>query len=121
MCWRLSCQILVHAYNSTSARHAAAREWWEKTLAGKRPVGMPWISVLGFIRIMTHRQILENPMRVPDCLRRVRAWLDHPQVEIIIPGEQHADVLFGFLNGLGTAGSLTTTRTSPPWPLNIKL
>jgi predicted nucleic acid-binding protein len=38
----------------------------------------------------------------------VRSWLDHTGVRILAPGEHHADILFGFLTRLGTAGNLTT-------------
>jgi len=69
--------ILVYAYNSDAAVHQAAREWWEKALAQQRPVGMPWVTVLGFIRIMTHRGILDNPMHVNDAVRRApgHGWI----------------------------------------------
>jgi toxin-antitoxin system PIN domain toxin len=100
--------ILVHAYNSNSPRHARARRWWENTLAQPRPVGMSWITVLGFIRIMTHRNVLENPLHVREALRRVDAWLRHPLVQILSPGDHHAEILFGLLIHLGTAGNLTT-------------
>ncbi len=47
-------------------------------------------------------------MRPPEATRRVRSWLDHPRVEVVTPGEGHADILFGLLEELGTAGNLTT-------------
>jgi len=100
--------ILIHAYNSDSPSHACARSWWETTLRQSRPVGMPWATTLGFIRIMTHRGILENPMRVPDALGRASKWLEHPRVQILTPGERHAEILFDLLIRLGTAGNLTT-------------
>lgn len=100
--------ILVYAYHSDSAQHAEAREWWEDTLSGSRPVGIPWIAILGFVRIMTHRRILRVPVGVDDCLGRVRVWLEHPLVQIVSPGEQHADILLGFLSHVGAAGNLTT-------------
>ncbi len=100
--------ILVHAYNSDSPRHTQARAWWEETLTGPRPVGMAWVTVLGFIRLMTHRGILDNPMTVAAVTRRVRAWLNHPRVQVLTPGEKHAEILFGLLEQLGTAGNLTT-------------
>ena len=100
--------ILIYAYDSTAPHHAAARRWWESTLGGDRPVALPWASILGFIRIMTHPAIQKRPMRASDCVRRVRAWLDHPRVEILTPGDQHAEILFRFLTQLGAAGNLTT-------------
>ena len=100
--------ILIHAYNSDSPRHPAARVWWEGTLTRPRPVGMAWATVLGFIRITTHRGILHNPMTVGDAIRRVRQWLNHPRVQVLTPGEQHGEILFRLLEQLGAAGNLTT-------------
>ena len=100
--------ILVCAYDSDAREHARAREWWERTLTQSRPVGMPWTTALGFIRISTHRRILNAPMATKDAIRAVRAWLDVPRVQIVSPGEHHAEILFGLLDRLGTAGSLTT-------------
>ena len=54
--------LLVHAYNTESHVHAAARAWWEALLNGTRPVGLPWVSILGFIRVTTHRQVLARPL-----------------------------------------------------------
>jgi toxin-antitoxin system PIN domain toxin len=64
--------------------------------------------MLGFIRIMTHRSILQNPMFPADAIRRIRSWLAAPRVEIIEPGETHDQILFGLLEKLGTAGNLTS-------------
>jgi len=100
--------ILIHAYNSDSPRHAAARAWWERTLRTPRPVGLPWVTILGFVRIMTHRRILGNPMTVGEAIRRVRTLLQHPRVQVLTPGDSHAEILFRMLETLGTAGDLTT-------------
>ncbi len=100
--------LLIHAYNSDSPRHAAARTWWEQTLDRPRPVGLAWATVLGFIRIMTHRGILGNPMTVGEAIGRSRAWLNHARVQVLTPGESHGDILFQLLEQLGTAGNLTT-------------
>jgi toxin-antitoxin system PIN domain toxin len=100
--------ILVHAYNSESPVHAAAREWWEDLLNGTRPVGLAWVAILGFVRISTHRQILTRPLPVGAACDRARAWLARPYVTILHPGDRHAEILFGLLEGLGTGANLTT-------------
>src|ERR1022692_4756630 len=81
--------ILVYAHNSRAREHAQAREWWEKTLAGRRPVGIPWVTILGFIRIMTNRKIVENPMHVKFAILRVRGLHPHHD-ESQDRGESHA-------------------------------
>jgi toxin-antitoxin system PIN domain toxin len=100
--------ILIHAYNTESLRHTSARKWWEDTLTCQRTVGMPWITILGFTRIMTHRGILKNPMFPAEATRRIRAWLASPRLHIISPGAAHAEIFFYLLEHLGTAGNLTT-------------
>ena len=100
--------LLVHAYNSDSRVHGAAREWWEKLLNGTQPVGLAWVTVLGFVRIVTHRQILASPVPVTMACAWVRAWLAQPSVTILHPGDRHADLLIGLLEQLGSAGNLTT-------------
>lgn len=100
--------LLLHAYNAESPVHAEARTWWEGLLNGTQPVGLAWAAVLGFIRITTHRKVLSNPMPVGVACAHARAWLAQPYVSVLDPGPRHAEILFGLLESLGTAGDLTT-------------
>jgi toxin-antitoxin system PIN domain toxin len=100
--------ILVNAYNSDSPHFEAARAWWEDTLTRPRPVGLPWVSVLGFVRITTYSRILDRPLRPADAVRLVRTWLNMPDVQILTPGEMHAEIFFRLIEHVGTAGDLTT-------------
>ena len=100
--------VLVFAHNRHAPNHTTAFEWWKEALNLERPIGLPWVVVLGFIRIVTNRRILTEPLRVSDATGLVRQWFQSPRVQIITPGERHAEILFGLLEGAGTAGDLTT-------------
>jgi len=100
--------LLVHAYNRESPRHAAARKWWESLLSGSQSVGLAWVVILGFIRITTHRQIMREPLGAEEACAHARAWLVQPYVTLMHPGTRHAEILFGLLEALGTAANLTT-------------
>lgn len=100
--------LLVHAYNRESPRHAAARAWWEHCLNGTTPVGLAWVVMLGFIRLTTSRHILTNPWSAAVACASVREWLERPYVTTVHPGDRHAEILFGLLTSVGTAGNLTT-------------
>jgi len=100
--------ILVYAYNKDAKQHKSAKEWWERTLAEPQPVGLAWVAILGFIRISTQRRIIERPMFPKDAIERVRSWLDLPNVQLISPGNGHAEILFDLIEEVGTAGDLTT-------------
>ena len=100
--------LLVYAHNSQSRQHEAARKWWEDLLNGTGTVGLPWATILGFIRIATNPKILDNPLGVSSACTRVRSWLARPQTALIHPGDRHADILFDLLKEAGSAGNLTT-------------
>jgi toxin-antitoxin system PIN domain toxin len=71
-------------------------------------VGLAWVVVLGFLRIITNPRVFENPAPVPDAIRYVRSWLERPNVQLLNTGVRHLDVFFGHLEQLGAAGNLTT-------------
>jgi toxin-antitoxin system PIN domain toxin len=100
--------LLVYAYNKQALRHEPAKAWWEATLSGNTPVGLPWVTSSGFIRIMTHRRILEKPISPEDAIDLVRSWLTQPAVVVLEPGPKFTGLFLGYLQKLGTAGDLTT-------------
>jgi toxin-antitoxin system PIN domain toxin len=100
--------LVVYAYNSDAPQHAVARAWWEGLLNGTEPIAIPWVVVLGFVRLMTHRSVLPHPMSPTVALAQIRAWFARPNVEHLEPGPQHVDLLDRLLSAVGTAGNLTT-------------
>ncbi|NJD20534.1 MAG: type II toxin-antitoxin system VapC family toxin [Gemmatimonadetes bacterium] len=100
--------LLLHAYNLDSPRHADARAWWEQVMGAPGPVGLAWSVILGYVRIATHPRILADPLPVAKACAHVEAWLAQPQVALVHPGDRHAAILFDLLRGLGTGGNLTT-------------
>jgi toxin-antitoxin system PIN domain toxin len=100
--------LLIYAYDTDARLHSEAKRWWEARLSGRETVGLAWVVVLGFIRIITNPRVFENPAPVPDAIRYVRSWLERPNVQLLNTGARHLDVFFGHLEQLGTAGNLTT-------------
>jgi uncharacterized protein len=100
--------LLLHAYNSHSPVHETARKWWEARMTEDSPVHLPWVVILGFLRLATHRQIAANPLAVSAACDIVESWLTRPQVSVLHPGERHPAILFGFLRSTGVGGNLIT-------------
>lgn len=100
--------LLIYAHNDEAPQHTQARKWWEGLLNGLTPVGLSWITISGFIRLMTHPRILATPQEVPSTLGQVRGWLAQPPVRIVQPGSRFGQLCFDYLARLGTAGNLTT-------------
>lgn len=100
--------VLVHAHNADSKVHVSARDWWARALSGSEGVGLPWVTILGFIRITSHPRVCEKPAPVDELMAKVESWLMRPHVHILEPSDRHFEILKGLLLGLGTAGNLTT-------------
>ncbi len=100
--------LLVYAYNSDAPDHRQARAWWEHALSGLEPVGLPWVVLLGYLRIMTSRRILATPLPASEAISHIRSWLDQPQTQIIEPGPRHLDLLQTLAGSARITGELTS-------------
>ena len=100
--------LLIYAHNDQAPEHSRARAWWEAALNGKVAVGLPWISIGGFIRLMTHPRVLARPMDIHQAILHVRSWLVQPPVRILHPGSRFETLFFDYLAQLGSGGNLTT-------------
>jgi hypothetical protein len=104
----IDANLLIYAYNPASEQHSAAKRWLERTIAGAVPVRLAWVTVLAFVRIMTHAQVFRRPLSLNEAVRIVDEWLAHPTVSILEPGERHWPILRELLLTGQAAGSLAT-------------
>jgi toxin-antitoxin system PIN domain toxin len=100
--------LLVYAYDSKSPFHHPAANWWTQLATSPQTIGLPHVTLFGFLRIMTHPRICSNPMPVSEALDRIKEWLRLPQVQPITPGLRHLEIAFSLLEILGVGGNLTT-------------
>jgi predicted nucleic acid-binding protein len=45
--------LLIYAVNLDAPHHRIARRWLQEVLSGTASVGLPWTSLLAFVRITT--------------------------------------------------------------------
>ena len=100
--------ILLYAVNEDSRAHAAARGWLEDALNGPRRVGLPWLSLTAFVRVVTHPRALDTPLRPADAWGHVEAWLDAPAAWIPEAGDAHRAILGRLIRDMELQGNLVT-------------
>ena len=98
--------LLLYAKFSSFPQHEGARSWLEDRLAGPGRVGLPWHSLLAFLRISTNARAFTPPLTIGEAWEQVLEWLSLPQVWIPQPGERHAEVLGQLLESTGATGNL---------------
>jgi uncharacterized protein len=99
--------VLLYSINSAAPQQALAQAaltqaWTEDSL------GLPWVVLLGFLRLSTRSGILPRPLHVEQALDVVHQWLDHPFTQVLHPGNNHAAFLARLLVGAGQGGPLVT-------------
>ena len=104
----LDLNVLIYAVNRDSPAHEAARSWLEQTLGQDEAVGIPWVVILGFLRVSTGPRSMRSPLATDEALALVDGWLALPHVVVVSPGESHWTILRELLAVAGTAGNLTT-------------
>ena len=100
--------LLLYAKISDYTQHRAAHDWLDGKLNHPARVGLPWPSLLAFLRISTNRRLFERPFGITAAWQQVEEWLAVPQVWIPLPTDRHAEVLGDLLCGSSVAGPLVS-------------
>jgi hypothetical protein len=98
--------LLVYAHVRTFPQHVAARDWLDSELSRGTPVGLPWPTLLGFLRIVTNPRVFQQPEPMSEAWRQVDAWLGADAVWIPQATERHAGVLGALLASAGVQANL---------------
>lgn len=77
--------------------HDAARRWLDDRLNGTERVGLPWGSLLAFLRLSANPRVLARPLRPRAATQVVLAWLALPSTWIPQPTDRHATTLAALL------------------------
>jgi hypothetical protein len=100
--------VLLYAVNRDSPLHEPVRSWLERVLSADEPVGLPWIVLLGFLRLATNARVFARPLTAIQAIEQVEAWLVHPNVRSVRETDEHWQILKELVRQTGTAGNVTT-------------
>jgi toxin-antitoxin system PIN domain toxin len=98
--------ILLYAVDEESPFHSPSKEWLEANLNGNRRIGLPWQSLVAFVRIATHPRALREPLRPTEAWAFVEDWLDAPAAWVPGPGRGHRDILGRLVRDLDLRSNL---------------
>lgn len=85
--------LLVYATFETLPQHPQASSWLEERLSGTVRVGLPWPSLLGFLRLASNPRMFERPLPLADAWEVVTDWLSCDCVWVLQPSTSHARIL----------------------------
>jgi toxin-antitoxin system PIN domain toxin len=79
-------------------QHAASRAWLEERLGGTAKVGLPWHSLIAFLRIVTNPRLFQPPTRMGSAWHQAERWLAQQPVWIPQPTDMHSTILSQLLS-----------------------
>lgn len=98
--------ILVYAHVADFDQHEAARDWLDDRLAGTAKVGLPWESLVAFLRLVTNPRVFASPLSGRAAMSQVRDWLSRPAAWSPAPTERHAELMTELLDVDGVRADL---------------
>lgn len=93
--------LLVYAYVKDVPQNEAALEWLDRQLNGASKIGLPWPTLLAFVRLVSNPRIFRNPVPLPVAWQQVATWLSVPSVWIPAPTTRHTAILGKLLSTEG--------------------
>jgi hypothetical protein len=93
--------ILVYAFTTSFPQHERARAWLDERLSDAVPLGLPWSSLLAFVRLTSNHRLFERPVSVAMAWRQVDAWLSCEASWVPNPTPRHREVIGGLLAAPG--------------------
>ena len=100
--------ILLYVINENAPYHQTLLDWWEDAVNGDESIGLPWIVLLGFIRIATNPKIFPHPLKPAIAINKITTWLSLDITYLVREKDEHWQILRTLLDESGTAGNLTT-------------
>jgi len=98
--------LLLYARVADMPQHTAARQWLDGRLNGPTPVGLPWPSLLSFVRIAINPRVFRQPMPAGAAWQQVEDWLNSPVAWIPSPTDRHRAILAALLHNEASRADL---------------
>lgn len=85
--------LLMYAHVSSFPQHETARTWLDEQLTTRPRVGLPWPSLLAFMRLVTNPRIFTEPESIAQAWEQVQTWLGAASAWIPMPEDGHREIL----------------------------
>ena len=100
--------LLVYVVQAQSPFHARAQRWLNELLNGDELVGLPWTTIIGFVRVSSNSRIFPRALTVHRSIGVVDEWLENRLVSVVEPAAGHWSIMRELLLEAGRGANLTT-------------
>lgn len=94
----LDANLLVYAANRAAPEHGIGRAWLDAQLARGQKVGLPWPSMLAFVRLVTNPLVVRSPASPRAAWKQIEDWLGTETTWIPVPTDRHSQIVARFFD-----------------------
>jgi toxin-antitoxin system PIN domain toxin len=98
--------LLLYATFANFPQNDRANAWLDQQLNGDGRVGLPWPSLLAFLRVATNPRVFDRPIVLNEAWAQVARWLDCETAWIPSPTDRHQPTLERLLATPSIGGNL---------------
>lgn len=98
--------LLLYAKIRDFPQHEDARAWLDGRLNDVAGVGLPWQSLLAFVRLASNPRVFQRPLPASEAWVQVEEWLSCRNVWVPEPTERHGEILRVLLGSVGNRSNL---------------
>lgn len=102
----LDANLLIYGYVESSSQHPRASAWLNEQFNSRIRIGVPWPSLLAFLRVTTNPRAFRQPISVASAWQAVETWLGHRNVWTPVPTERHQHIFGELLQHTGAGANL---------------
>ena len=102
----LDINVLINAHRLDAPRHHEFQQWLEREISSGRPYSVPSLVRSGFIRIITHYKIFQNPTSPETAIRFMESLRENENHVEISPGIRHWKIFMDLCLALEAKGNL---------------
>jgi toxin-antitoxin system PIN domain toxin len=85
----LDANILITAHLAESAHHAAVNRWTTEVMARREEIGLPWVVILAFLRVITNPAPFQSAISMKQAQEVVGGYLSRSHVLALHPTPTH--------------------------------
>lgn len=85
----LDVNVLIYAHHEAAEHYDVYRSWLDDAVNGDEPIGLPLVTSLGFVRIMTNGKVVDPPLTTDQAVDVIRVVRGAEPVEDIHPSDGH--------------------------------
>jgi toxin-antitoxin system PIN domain toxin len=98
--------VLVYAHREELPKHRAARRQLASLAEGRVRWGIPVFCLGEFLRVVTHRRLLDPPHTVAEATEALARLLESPSVTVLTPGPGFPELLLTAVREAHASGNL---------------